>query len=92
MTLPDQPSRLPAPGPTAPLIDREPVLVFLGGLAGLANLGLIVATTLDWLALTAGQTTAIVAFVTAGTALVTATLRARVWAPATVAALRAGKL
>lgn len=70
-------------------LDTEPVIVFLTGLAGVVDLGLIAATALDWLDLNGGQTASVVAFVTAATALVTAALRARVYSPRTVARIRA---
>jgi hypothetical protein len=70
-------------------LDEEPVFVFLGGLAGIVAIGLGAATALDWLPLTAQQTTAIAGFVTAVTAFAASVLRSRVWSPATVANLQA---
>lgn len=71
------------------LIDTEPVIVFLAGLAAVVNLGLIAATALDWVALTPASTATIIAFVTAAIALVASTLRAKVWSPASVGDLEA---
>lgn len=70
-------------------LDTEPVAVALTGLAGLVDVGLIAAVALDWLDLTTEQTAAVVAFVTATTALVGAVLRANVYSPATVEDLTA---
>lgn len=75
---------------TPGLVEREPVLVFLAGLAGVVDAGLITADTLNWVALTNEQTTSLVAFVTAVTALVAGVVRAKVWSPATVAGITAG--
>jgi hypothetical protein len=72
------------------IINTEPVIVFLTGLAGIVDLGLIAADGLDWVYLTNEQTAAIVAFVTAATALIAGVLRAKVWAPASVAAVTRG--
>lgn len=72
------------------VLATEPVAVFLAGLAGVVDLGLIAASALDWIALTDSQTAAVVAFVSAATALAGGLLRANVWAPASVAALPIG--
>lgn len=69
------------------ILDTEPVVVFLTGLAGIVNVAIIAADALDWVALTNEQTAALAAFVTGATALVAAVLRSKVWAPATVAHL-----
>jgi hypothetical protein len=66
------------------IVEREPVRIFLAGLAGLVDLALIAAAALDWVDLTPEQTTAIVACVTAACLLVSETLRGAVYAPATV--------
>jgi hypothetical protein len=79
MAPPDQPA-------TEPLIERRPVLVFVGGLAAVVDAGILAANTLGWVTLTAGQISTSVAFVTAAAALVATTLQARVWSPATVRA------
>lgn len=79
----------PSHTPTG-LLDREPVLVFLSGLAGLVDLGIIAGNALDWLQLDEGQTVAVVAFVTAVTALIAGVLRASVYSPATVARIEQG--
>lgn len=73
--------------PSGGILDTEPVAVFLAGLAGIVDLGLIAADGLDWVYLTNEQTGSIVAFVTAVTALIGAVLRSKVWAPASVAAV-----
>lgn len=72
------------------ILDTEPVLVLLTGLAGVVDLGLIAADGLDWIPLTNEQTGALVAFVSAVTALIAAMLRAKVWSPASVGAITAG--
>lgn len=72
------------------ILNTEPVLVFLAGLAGIVDLGLIAADGLDWIPLTNEQTASVVAFVTAVTALAAAVLRSRVWAPASVAVVARG--
>jgi hypothetical protein len=72
---------------TAPLTDREPVALGVGSLAVLIDLGLAMATALDWVDLTTEQTTAIIAFVSALSVVVGALLRNHVWSPATVAGL-----
>lgn len=72
-------------------LDTEPVAVALTGLAGVVDLGLIAAVALDWIDLTNEQTAAVVAFVTAATALVGAVLRANVYSPATVEDLTASE-
>lgn len=77
------------PSSVAPdgLLDTEPVAALLAALAGIVDLGLVLATAADWIALTDAQTAAVVAFVSGVTAVVGAALRARVWSPASVAAL-----
>jgi hypothetical protein len=73
------------PTPTPPLGDREPVAIFLAGLAGLIDLGIVMATRLGWVDLTAEQGAAIVAFVTGATFIAGGMLRSTVWSPASVA-------
>lgn len=77
--------------PTEPkgVTEREPVRVFLGGLAGVVGLGLIAVDLLGWVDLSTEQTAAIVACVAGACALVSETLRARVYSPATVEHLTA---
>jgi predicted lipid-binding transport protein (Tim44 family) len=75
----------PANPATEPITEREPVRVFLGGLAGVVSLGLIAATLMDWVDLTTEQTAGLVAAVAGICVLVSETLRARVYSPATVA-------
>lgn len=67
------------------IVDREPVAIFLGGLAALIDVGLVAANAMEWVSLTDGQTASLVAFVTAFTALAGSMVRARVWSPASVA-------
>jgi hypothetical protein len=74
---------------TAPLSEREPVALGVGALALVIDLGIAMATTLDWVDLTSEQAASIIAFVTALSTLVGALLRGRVWSPATVAAMTA---
>lgn len=77
------------PPPDDSLVARQPVAVFLTGLAGLVNLGLVAADAMNWVSLQPVQTGSLVAFVTAACSLVGITLHAKVWAPATVAQLTA---
>lgn len=77
------------PEPPAALTDTEPVAVFLAGLAALVDAGIAAATALDWLDLTNEQAGAVIGCVTVATGLCLAVLRARVYSPATVAALTA---
>jgi hypothetical protein len=78
------------PPPVGPgIVARQPVRVFLGGLAGVVSLGLIAANALDWIDLDNNQTAAIVATIAGACALVSETLRAKVYSPATVATLTA---
>jgi hypothetical protein len=72
----------------APLIEREPVAIGVAGLAAVLDAAIILAAAFDW-AFTAGQATALVAFVTACSAFAGSFIRSRAWAPATVAALKA---
>lgn len=88
MTDPAQPIPPVAP-PADGAVAREPVAVFLAGLAGVVDIGLIMATALDWVTLTNEQCAAVVAFVSAVCALIGAVLRSLVYAPATVRRLRA---
>lgn len=74
---------------TAPLSDREPVALGVGSLAVLIDLGIAMATSLDWIDLTTEQSAAIIAFVTALSLVVGTILRNHVWSPATVAELPA---
>lgn len=76
--------------PTTGLLGEEPVAVFLAGLAAIIDLGIAVATALDWVALTSGQAGAIAGFVTAVTAFIAGITRARVYSPATVASIVKG--
>lgn len=68
-------------------MDREPVLIFLAGLAAVVDAGLIASTGLDWLPWDGGQCASVVAFVTAACALAAAVLRSIAFSPATVARL-----
>lgn len=72
---------------TAPLIDREPVALEMGSLAVLIDLGIAMATSLDWIDLTTGQAAAIIAFITALNVITAVAIRNHVWSPATVANL-----
>lgn len=65
-------------------LDENPVRALVGSFTAAVNAGLIAATALDWVSLTAEQTAAVLAFITAGAALVTESVRSRVYAPATV--------
>lgn len=80
---------LPEPPSEPGLIDTQPVGVFLAGLAALVDAGIAAATALDWIDLSTEQAAAVIAFITAATALAAAVLRSRVYAPATVAELTA---
>lgn len=77
------------PATDAPLVERQPVAVFVSGLAGVVALGLAAATALDWVDLTFEQCTIVVAFVTAACALCGGALWGAVYSPATVADLTA---
>lgn len=79
-----QPTR---PEPADRLVDEEPVYVFLGGMATFVGVALAAASAFDWLDIGAGQTATVIGFVTAATAYVASILRARVWSPASVAAI-----
>ena len=57
---------------------KEPVLILLGGLAGLINLGLIAANAVGTTHLDGTQIAAVVAFVTAACALAAAVVRSYV--------------
>lgn len=69
------------------IVDREPVRVFLGGLAGVVGLGVGAATALGLVDLTVEQASAVVAFVAAVCALVAGTLRRSVYCHDTVASI-----
>jgi hypothetical protein len=69
-----------------PLLDRQPVAVFVAGLVAVVDLGIAVATAFDWLALTNGQATALGAFVAGVGTLAATTLREQVWCRASVRA------
>jgi hypothetical protein len=71
------------------IVEREPVRVFLAGFAALVGLGLVAADAMDWIDVTHEQTAALVVFVGALCALVSETLRAKVYSPATVTELTA---
>jgi hypothetical protein len=72
---------------TAPLTDREPVALGVGSLAVLIDLGIALATSLNWIDLTTEQSGAIIAFVSALSVIAGALIRDHVWSPATVAGL-----
>lgn len=72
---------------TAPLTDREPVALGVGSLAVLIDLGIAMATSLDWIDLTAEQAAAIIAFVSALSVITGTAIRNHVFSPATVAAM-----
>jgi hypothetical protein len=72
---------------TAPLIDREPVALGVGSLAVLIDLGIALATSLNWIDLTTEQSGAIIAFISALSVITGAAIRDHVWSPATVAGL-----
>lgn len=72
---------------TAPLTDREPTAIAVGSLAVLVDLGIAMATRLDWIDLTAEQAAAIIAFVSGLSVVVGGLLRGTVWSPASVAEL-----
>jgi hypothetical protein len=74
---------IPAHGGPA-IVDTEPVRVFLASLATVVGLGLVAAEALGWLDIDPNQNAAVIAFVAAVATLVSETLRARVYAPATV--------
>lgn len=67
------------------IVEREPVRVFLAGFAAVVGLGLVAADAMDWIDVTHEQTAALVVFVAALCTLVSETLRAKVYSPATVA-------
>jgi hypothetical protein len=75
---------------TAPLTDREPVALGVGSLAVLIDLGIAMATSLDWIDLTTEQSAAIIAFVTALSVVVGVILRNHVWSPASVTEIPTG--
>lgn len=72
---------------TAPLTDREPVAIGVGSLAVLIDLGIAMATSLDWVDLTTEQSAAIIAFVSALSLVIGTLIRNHVWSPASVAEL-----
>jgi hypothetical protein len=88
MTLPydEEPTTPPHGGPD--VVDREPVRVFLAGLAGVVGLGLVAAEALGWLDIDPNQNAAVIAFVAAVATLISETLRARVYSPATVQSMK----
>lgn len=69
---------------TAPLIDREPVALEMGSLTVLIDLGIAMATSLDWIDLSAGQAATTIAFITALNVITAVAIRNHVWSPATV--------
>lgn len=71
-------------GPAARALDAEPVATLLTSLVALVDAALVAGTALGWLDLSAEQTAALVAFVTALSGVVGALLRASVWSPASV--------
>ena len=70
--------------PDAPLLDRQPVGVFVGGLAGVINAAIVAGNVLGWLNLTGEQTPAILACVTVTAGFTIATLRQLVYCRDTV--------
>lgn len=72
---------------TALLTDREPVALGVGSLAVLIDLGIAMATSLDWIDLTAEQAAAIIAFISALSVITGTAIRNHVFSPATVAGL-----
>lgn len=74
---------------TAPLTDREPVALGVGSLAVLIDLGIAMATSLEWINLTNEQSAAIIAFVSALSLIAGALIRNQVWSPATVEGMTA---
>lgn len=83
MTDPDIAPEPPAP----PLKESEPVAIGVGGIAALIDALLILCASIGWLDLSAAQTAALVAFVTALSATVGTWMRGTVWSPASVAHL-----
>ncbi len=80
-----QPYDDPVPPQGGPrVVETEPVRVFLAGLTGVIGLGLVAAEALGWLDIDPAQNAAIIAFVAAVAALISETLRSRVYSPATV--------
>lgn len=75
------------PAPAAPLLDREPVRIGTGALAVLIDALIVLCDVFDWIELTNGQTAALVAFVSAASAIAADLIRSRVWSPASVAAI-----
>ncbi len=71
-----------------PIIDREPVALFVGALVACTDALLIACDAFDWLHVTPAQTAALVAFVTSLGTLVAAACRTFVYSRAT--ARRAG--
>lgn len=65
------------------LMQTQPVLVLLEGIAGVFNLGLVAANALGAVTLDAGQVTAVVAAVQGAATLAAAVVRAAVVSPAT---------
>lgn len=59
-------------------MDREPVLIFLAGLAAVVDAGLIAAANLGWLSWDGDQIAKVVVFVTSMCALFAAMIRAKV--------------
>lgn len=60
-------------------MDREPVLIVLGGLGTIISLALVATNVLGWTDLDPSQVAAIIALVAAITGLVSALLRGEVW-------------
>ena len=72
---------------TAPLTDREPVVLGVGTLIILVDAAIALATAFDWVNLTDEQALALGAFVTVAAGLIGAIVRGQVWSPASVAHL-----
>lgn len=71
----------------APIIEREPAAIGVASLVVLINLALGVGTAFGWLALTDDQAIQLGLLITAAATVVGAAIRAKVWSPASVAAI-----
>ena len=75
------------PALPAPYIERQAVVVGVASLVAFINLGLALGTSFGWLTLSTDQAVQLGLFITALAGIVGAALRAKVWAPASVAEL-----
>lgn len=71
----------------AGIVSREPVAIFFGAATILIDAGIVMANAFDWLSITDTQTTAVIGFVTAVSAVFGVATRQGVYSPASVAKL-----